>query len=201
MNRTYLLVVTVSVLVTAAACHKKVPVASVPPPLVDTPKEQARAAAPAPTPTPAPKPAPVAQAKPAPTPAPKPTVMPAKEKETLNALLAKLSDALFDFDKYDIRPDAATALKGDLDVIRGMMSDYPSQVLQIEGHADERGSEEYNKGLADRRAQATKEFLAVAGVSQGQLTVISYGKDKPVCSEQSEACYQRNRRTHIVAAP
>jgi peptidoglycan-associated lipoprotein len=124
-----------------------------------------------------------------------------QERATLNDRLARLEDALFDYDKSTIRSDAAVALKDDVGVIRDILANYPSQKLQIEGHCDERGSDEYNMALGDKRAQATQDFFQTMGIPQAQLTVISYGKDRPVCTEQSEACWQKNRRTHIVALP
>lgn len=123
------------------------------------------------------------------------------ERSTLNERLARMEDALFDYDKATIRTDATTALKDDVDVIRGILANYPTQKLLIEGGADERGSEEYNLALGDKRAQAAEEFLTTMGIPQTQLAIISYGKDRPVCSESTENCWQKNRRAHITAAP
>jgi peptidoglycan-associated lipoprotein len=183
-----------------AGCSKKAPVAATPKAPDTTPVAAAPAPAPAPivarpAPAPAPPPQTVAQA-----PAPRPTVMPAEVRATLNERLAKMEDALFDYDKATIRPDAATALKDDVGVIRDILAAYPNQKLLIEGHADERGSEEYNLALGDRRAQEVKDFLTSVGIPAGQLTLISYGKERPVCSEETEACWQRNRRAHVTAA-
>ena len=72
--------------------------------------------------------------------------------------------------------------------------------MVLEGHCDERGSAEYNLGLGDRRATAVKEFLVGLGVAESRLRVISYGKDRPQCTDADEACYQRNRRVHLSAA-
>lgn len=124
-----------------------------------------------------------------------------QERATLNEKLAKLEDALFDYDKSTIRPDASTALKDDVGVIRDILANYPNQKLLIEGHCDERGSEEYNIALGDRRAKATESFLASMGIPEVQLTIISFGKDRPVCTDENETCWQRNRRAHITAAP
>lgn len=167
--------------------------------------------------------APVAQARPAATPAAaKPQVRPtppaqpttvtrnqpaanrpltAQDRATLNQSLARLVDALFDYDKSTIRSDASVALKDDVTVIRDILRNYPSQKLLIEGHADERGSEEYNLALGDKRARAVEEFLTSMSIPAGQLTVISYGKERPVCTDESENCWQRNRRAHVTAAP
>jgi peptidoglycan-associated lipoprotein len=183
-----------------AGCSKHAPVASTPkapdttPVAAPAPPPQRAAVAPAPAPAPRPAPAPVAQAKPA------PTVMPAEVRLRLTDALARMEDALFDFDKATIRADATTALKDDVGVIRDILAAYPSQKLLIEGHADERGSGEYNLALGDRRAQAAKDFLSSMGIPEVQLTLISYGKERPVCSDESEACWQRNRRVHVTAA-
>jgi peptidoglycan-associated lipoprotein len=127
--------------------------------------------------------------------------MPAAVRENLNQRLSKLEDALFDYDQSTIRSDASVALKDDVGVIRGILSDYPTQKLIIEGHADERGSQEYNMALGDKRARSVEEFLGQMGIPNAQLTVISYGKERPVCTDESEACWQRNRRAHVTAAP
>ena len=123
-----------------------------------------------------------------------------QELATLNERLARLEDALFDYDRAAIRTDASTILKDDVGVIRDILANYASQKLVIEGHADERGSAEYNLGLGDKRARAAEDFLTMMGIPQVQLTVISYGKDHPICSDQTEACWQKNRRAHITAA-
>jgi len=195
-----LLLASFGLMLATGACSKKAAVASntAPPP---TPV--ATNAAPAPRPQQA-KPAPVQQAprQTASTPAAaKPTTMPASVRQNLNERLAKLEDALFDYDKSTIRTDATVALRDDVNVIRGILADYPSQKLLIEGHADERGSQEYNLALGDKRARAVEEFLNQMGIPNAQLTVISYGKERPVCTDETEACWQRNRRAHVTAAP
>ena len=181
-----------------AGCSKKAPVAQAP----KAPDTTPVAAAPAPQPAPRP----VAQT-PRPTPQqpvvaqnPTPRVMPPEVRATLNDRLAKMEDALFDFDMASIRTDAATALHDDVSVIRDILAAYPNQKLLIEGHADERGSEEYNLALGDRRAQSVKDFLTSQGIPSAQLTMISYGKERPVCTDESESCWQRNRRAHVTAA-
>jgi len=127
--------------------------------------------------------------------------MPEAVRINLNERLAKLEDALFDYDKATIRDDATMALKSDVGVIREILAGYPAQKLLIEGHADERGSAEYNLALGDKRASSAEEFLANMGIPRSQLTIISYGKERPQCTEQSENCWQKNRRAHITAAP
>ncbi len=182
-------------IISTAACHKAVPVASRP-----APPAPVVAAAPAPAPRAAPRPAPVSVTPGQTTQAARPATMTPQERATLNDRLARLEDALFDYDKATIRTDATTVLKDDVGVIRDILANYPSQKLVIEGHADERGSEEYNVALGDKRARAAEEFLTTMGIPDAQLTVISYGKDHPVCTDQTEACWQKNRRAHITAS-
>ena len=124
-----------------------------------------------------------------------------QQRSDLNQLLARMSDAFFDYNQANIRTDATSALSQDVGVIRNILAEYPAEKLQIEGHADERGSAEYNLALADRRTRAAQEFLSTRGIPQNQLTVLSYGEERPVCTEQTEACYQQNRRVHITVAP
>ena len=122
------------------------------------------------------------------------------ERETLNQRLAKLEDVLFDYDKATIRPDASKALEGDVAVVREILSRYPDQKVKIEGHADERGSDEYNIALGDKRAAAAQEFLSGLGIKQSQLEIVSFGKQRPVCTDHNEDCWQKNRRAHLVAS-
>jgi len=121
------------------------------------------------------------------------------ERATLNQSLTNLSDALFDYDKATIRPDATQALQGDVTVIRSILAKYPQQKVKIEGHADERGSDEYNVALGDKRALAAKEFLTAMGIQPTQLDIVSFGKQRPVCTDHNEDCWQRNRRALLVA--
>lgn len=124
-------------------------------------------------------------------------VPPATPKSLVDRLNAEVKDAYFDFDKSDIRADARTTLKDDATTLRAIFHDFPSAMLNVEGHCDERGSAEYNLALGDRRAQATKDFLVEFGVPSAQLKPISYGKERPVCTEHTEDCWQRNRRAHV----
>ncbi len=125
-------------------------------------------------------------------PPPAPSQPSAVTEETL--FEQNIKDAYFDYNKSDIRPDAQRALTADADFLKS----HPSVNFTIEGHCDERGSEEYNLGLGDRRATSAKNFLVNLGVSASRITTISYGKDRPFCTEQDEACYQKNRRAHLV---
>jgi peptidoglycan-associated lipoprotein len=133
-------------------------------------------------------------------PPPPPPPPPPPTAPNLGARLASdVVDAYFDYDKSDIRSDAREALTRDADALKAIFRDIPDAVVTIEGHCDERGSAEYNMGLGDRRATAAKEFLVQLGVSGDKLKIVSYGKDKPVCTESDESCWQKNRRAHFSA--
>jgi len=114
-------------------------------------------------------------------------------------LASDVQDAYFDYDKTEVRSDAGAILTRDAAALKAILADFPSASIVIEGHCDERGSAEYNLGLGDRRASAAKEYLQGLGVSPDRLKTISYGKERPQCTEQDEACYQKNRRVHFVA--
>src|SRR5215472_13614845 len=136
----------------SAACSKKIaaappPPAPVPVPVASTPVPAKAVERSAPQQAPAQR---VAQ-----TPQ-RPTTITPEDRATLNKILARMEDALFDYDKSTIRQDASTALKDDVALIREILSKYPGQKLIIEGHADERGSEEYNLALGDKRARAAE---------------------------------------------
>ncbi len=115
-------------------------------------------------------------------------------------LLNRIQDAYFDYDKHTLRPDAEAALKQDAQTLSDIIRQYPDFKLTVEGHCDERGSEEYNLALGDARAKQTKEYLATLGLPENQLRLISYGKDRPVCNDHDEECWQKNRRAHITQA-
>lgn len=137
-------------------------------------------------------------------PPPPPPPPPAKPKITgldlFNSEIASGGDALFDYDKSDIRDDARQVLTRNADALKRIFTLDPSFSVTLEGHCDERGSAEYNLGLGDRRATAAKEFLVQLGVPTDKIKTISYGKDRPVCTEADESCYQKNRRAHLVPA-
>lgn len=174
------------------ACKKKVAAATPPPP---APQVTAQA----PQSKPAPQP-PAAVQKPAPVQASQPQKYPsAATRARIDTLLARIEDAYFDYDKHTLRPDAVTALQADSTELRNILKDYPDYKLTVEGHCDERGSAEYNMALGQERAQAAKDYLVQVGIPSGQLGTVSYGKEKPVCDDHDEACWQKNRRIHIVA--
>jgi len=118
-------------------------------------------------------------------------------KESIESLFNRLvQDAYFDFNKADIRADAREALGKTGDFLRN----YPQVKVTIEGHCDERGSTEYNLALGDRRANAVKQYLVSLGISADRLSTVSYGKEKPFCTQSSEECWQTNRRGHFIMA-
>ena len=107
-----------------------------------------------------------------------------------------IKDAYFDYDKSNIRPDAQEALQADATFLKA----HTDVNFIIEGHCDDRGSAEYNMGLGDRRANAVKDYLVQLGVDASHIRTISYGKEKPFCTEENDACWQSNRRGHLVLA-
>jgi peptidoglycan-associated lipoprotein len=140
--------------------------------------------------TPAPAPAPAAPRAAAPA-TPAPGARPSPSEFSVNA---NVKDIFFDFDKYNIRPDAATTLDGDATWLKAN----PGHLVLIEGHCDERGTVEYNLVLGERRAKAAMNYLVAQGVQASRFTVISYGKERPFCNEHNEACWSQNRRAHFL---
>lgn len=126
-----------------------------------------------------------------------PPVVEKTPEPDLNELFTKeVRDAYFDFNKADIRAEARDALTKTADFLRN----YPQIRVTIEGHCDERGSTEYNLALGDRRAGAVKQYLVSLGISADRLTTVSFGKEKPFCTQSNESCWQQNRRGHFVRA-
>lgn len=105
-----------------------------------------------------------------------------------------LADAYFDFDQYTIRDDAQQALEQDARILKAN----PGRELLIEGHCDERGTMAYNLVLGERRARAVQRYLQELGVPASAIQIVSYGKERPVCREHSESCWQSNRRAHVT---
>jgi peptidoglycan-associated lipoprotein len=103
---------------------------------------------------------------------------------------ANVQDIFFDYDAYDIRTDAQATLSRDA----SYLVSHPTVKILIGGYCDERGSNEYNLALGENRANATKDALVTAGVAASRIRVVSYGKEKPFCTESTEECWQLNRR-------
>jgi peptidoglycan-associated lipoprotein len=176
---------------TFSGCAKKV-VAKAPPPPAPEHSAPAVASRPAPAQN---------YSQPTQTASSTPSRMPdAATRARIQDLLNRIQDAYFDYNQHILRPDAETALRKDAQTLADIIKQYPDFKLTVEGYADERGSDEYNLALGDARAKQTKEYLANLGLPGNQLATISYGKDKPVCTEHDEDCWQKNRRTHITQA-
>lgn len=117
---------------------------------------------------------------------------PGIEGEVLESKLLK--DITFDFDKYDIRPQESSILKGNA----ALLAKYPNMKIQIEGHCDERGTIEYNLALGERRANSCKNYLISLGISKDRISTISYGKERPMDPGHTEEAWTKNRRAHTV---
>ena len=116
--------------------------------------------------------------------------------QDLASLNAKgyLKDAYFDYDQSDLRDDARTVLSSNAEWLKR----YRTIQVLVEGHCDERGTSAYNLALGDRRANAARDYLDSLGVAASRIRTVSYGKERPACTEASEDCYQQNRRAHFV---
>jgi peptidoglycan-associated lipoprotein len=135
-------------------------------------------------------------APPPPPPAkPKPPVVTISSVEVLNR---EGQDIYFDYDMSDLRADAVRAATANADLLKRIFAQDSRFTVLIEGNCDERGSAEYNLGLGDRRATSLKDFYVMQGLPADRIKTISYGKEKPVCTDANEACYQRNRNDHMA---
>jgi peptidoglycan-associated lipoprotein len=151
------------------------------------------AAAPAPTASPS---APAASAAPAAAAAAAPAQAPRPVPKEFMAVAA-LKEVYFDFDKYDIRAEDAKTL----DANAAWLKSNADNLVLIEGHCDERGTNEYNLALGERRAKATMNYLVSQGIQANRITIISYGEERPVCNEKTEACWAKNRRANFLVKP
>jgi peptidoglycan-associated lipoprotein len=174
------------VVLTVSACNKKVP-----PPPPPPPEPPAAPAPPPPPPPPAPAPAP------APPPAPRPLsedeLFAKKTLEQLNAEMP-LADVMFNYDMAAVREDQRGVLQKNADWMRR----WTTTRVTIEGHADARGTNEYNLALGERRGNAVKEYLVSLGIAADRMSVISKGEEAPLCTEMTDQCYERNRRGHFI---
>ena len=174
------------IVLTVSACSKKVPPPPPPPP--EPP------AAPAPPPPPPPPP----PRAPAPAPAP-PKPLTEEElflKKTLDQLNAEmpLGDVMFDYDMAAVKDDQRALLQKNADWMRR----WSTTRVSVEGHADQRGTNEYNLALGERRAKAVMDYLVSLGITANRFVVVSKGEESPLCTEETEGCYTRNRRGHFV---
>ena len=132
----------------------------------------------------------------APTPAAPTTAGERPEPKDFRAI-PELKDVFFDFDKYDIRPSDAKVLDSNATWLKSNAN----HLVLIEGHCDERGTNEYNLALGERRAKSTMNYLVSQGVQASRITIISYGEERPVCTEKTEECWAKNRRAHFLVKP
>jgi peptidoglycan-associated lipoprotein len=112
------------------------------------------------------------------------------------AAVPDLVDIYFDFDKYDIRPDDARRLESNARWLRSNRD-----LVLIEGHCDVRGTNEYNLALGERRAKSTMNYLVAQGVAANRITIVSYGEERPQCTQNDDACWSKNRRAHFLVKP
>lgn len=115
-------------------------------------------------------------------------------------LSAALQDVYFDYDNSNLSEAARGDLQRDASALKAILADFPKAKIVLEGHSDERGSAEYNLALGDRRAVSAKEYLVQFGLSAEFLTVLSYGKEQPQCTDAIESCWHLNRRVHFTSA-
>ena len=117
-----------------------------------------------------------------------------KDKPTETPPTSPLKEIYFGFDSFDLSPEARATIKTNADWIKAN----PSFRVEIEGHCDERGTNEYNLALGAKRAQAAKDYLVTLAIVSERLSTISYGEELPVCKESTEECWQKNRRDRFV---
>jgi peptidoglycan-associated lipoprotein len=183
--RVFAVIMLVSAGVMGTACGKK--------------KLETPAPAPAPPPPPATTPTPPPPPPP-PPPSPPPPSPPSEDevfaRMTLDELNAKgvLADVFFAYDSVELDGEAQSVLQKDSDYLKR----WGSTKVLVEGHADARGTNEYNLALGERRAAAAREYVVSLGVSNSRITVVSKGEEQPVCQDETEACWAKNRRGHFV---
>ena len=172
-----------SVVVTAGACRKEPPVTAPPPATTPAPVTK-------PTPPPPPPPPPKAETPPA------PTEEELFAKMTLDELNAKgvLGDVLFAYDSAELTPEARSTIQKNAEY----MKRWTSTKVMVEGHADSRGTNEYNLALGERRADVTRDYLVSLGLPADRVTIVSKGEEEPACTEENESCWQRNRRGKFI---
>jgi peptidoglycan-associated lipoprotein len=120
---------------------------------------------------------------------------PESTNEKAGTMVEGPSPIYFDFDKSFIRDDAMAVMKANAEWLKAN----PRAKIRIEGNCDERGTVEYNQALGQRRAASAKKYLTDMGISASRISLISYGKEKPICTESAEKCWQKNRRDDFVS--
>jgi peptidoglycan-associated lipoprotein len=156
--------------------------------------------APAPVSKPAPPTSPATPPPPPPAPTPAQPAPPTEDEifknKTLEQLNAEkpLADTFFGYDSTDLSAEARGLLQKDVD----WMKKWTTTKVMVEGHADSRGTNEYNLALGERRADAVRDYMVSLGVPTDRITIVSKGEEQPFCSEETEACWQQNRRGHFI---
>ena len=184
--RVWATVAIVTIALTAGACGKKAPVAPAPPP----------APAPAPPPPetkPTPPPAPAPPPPAAPKPPTEDEVFAAMSLDDLNKK-GVLGDTFFALDSTELTQESRGAVQKNSEY----MKRWTSTKVLVEGHADSRGTNEYNLALAERRAAAVRDYLVSLGIGADRVTVVSKGEEAPFCTQENETCWQQNRRGHFI---
>jgi len=167
---------------------KKPPPPPAPPPPVTSPPPVS--GQPPPAPPPAPQPTPQPQ-----PPAPQPTEQQIFDRMSIAELNAQhpLDDVYFAYDKSDLSDTSRASLQKNATWLRK----WTTTKIKIEGHADDRGTNEYNQSLGDRRAAAVRDYLVSLGVPEARIAIVSYGEEQPICREENEGCWSKNRRGHF----
>lgn len=144
-----------------------------------------------------PRSTPVTPSRPSMTPSPPAAMHPARPAQAEFTEVADLKDVYFDFDKYDIKPTETEAL----DTSAKWLQQHGGHLVLIEGHADERGTNEYNLTLGERRAKAAMDYLVSRGVRAARITITSFGEERPACTQRNDGCWAKNRRAHFLVKP
>jgi peptidoglycan-associated lipoprotein len=110
------------------------------------------------------------------------------------AMEAGLQDVFFGYDQWTVGDVGMEALNHDA----AYLKEHPGTIMRVEGHCDERGTSDYNLVLGDKRAKAARSYLIESGVNEKQVAIVSFGKERPFCSDHEESCYQQNRRGHML---
>ena len=188
-RRVWLPAIVLLVAVTLSTCSRRTPPPAPPPPA----PPPVATAPPPPPPPPTQKPTPPPPAPEVQKPLTEDELFARKTLEQLNAE-APLADVLFDYDQFAIREDQRATLQRNADYLRR----WTSVRVSVEGHADLRGTNEYNLALGERRANSIREYLTGLGIAADRFALSSKGEETPLCTEDSDACHARNRRVHFV---
>ena len=183
--RSVWLVVLVALVIFGGACNRQPPAKPAPPPQPPPP---------APVVTPPPPPKPPVQPPPTPPPPAAPTEREIFDKKMGDELSKELGAVLFEYDRADLTDAARTTLQKDAELLKQWVQWAPQLRVTVEGHADNRGTNEYNLALGERRAASIRDYLVSLGVATGALSIVSKGEEQPACTEDTESCWQENRR-------